>query len=348
VHAITLGCACVVACGRVRFDVIPEADGGGDATVTTGDAGPPRGVYLANGGTSAASSWVRFYPPSATTTTAPLRTIAGPTSGLDGPEGLYVDVARGELYVANFFAPYSVRVFALESDGDAAPLRTLDSGTFLEPRRAFVDQAHDEMILTDFSGAVFVYPRLASGQDAPLRKIAGTLTLIDNPLDTALDQVADELYVATNNVDGANHGGVVVFDRTASGNVAPKRVIGGTNGHFNATAGTWMTLDVVNRELYVAAYDGAGVDVFDMTATGNATPKRELVGAATHLANASEMFIDNATDRLDVVLAQPTNEVLVFPRTASGNVAPLLELTPSGADSLWGFAIDGATAFTGP
>jgi hypothetical protein len=201
------------------------------------------------------------------------------------------------------------------------------------------------MIVTDFDDAVRTYPRLASGATAPVRELQGAATLINNPLETALDPVNDELYTTTANIDGANHAGILVFDRTATGNVAPKRTIAGTNTHLDPSTGVWVALDLVNRELYVSADNGAGIAVFDMTANGNVAPKREIIGAATTLDHASTMLVDNTSDRLDVVL---TNRVVVFPRTTSGNVAPVQELTVSDATSLWGFATDGSTGLTGP
>jgi hypothetical protein len=342
----------VWGCGRSGFDVERRTDGAIDVPSDIAvDAAPLRGVYISNGGVNAATSSVAFFAPDASATANPTRVLTGPSSGLDGPLGLFADVTHGELYVANFFPPYSIRVYPLGAEGDVAPTRTLDAGTvsrLFEPRHAWIDLAHDEMIVADFDGALRSYPRTASGEVAPLREISGAATLIDNPLELALDPVNDEIYVTTDNVDGMSHSAVLVFDRTATGNVAPKRIVDGSNASFNQNAAEWLALDLVNRELLVGTHNATAISVFDMTASGNAVPKRELLGTATLLNNVATMFVDNTSDRIDVVLQQPTNQLLVFPRTASGNVAPLLHLvSPSFAD-IWGFAVDGTTGFTGP
>ena len=83
------------------------------------------------------------------------------------------------------------------------------------------DEIHDEIVVPQqFGQAILTFKGSARGEEPPIRVIQGSKTLL-----TALDRLAvdpynDEIYVP----EGDR---VLVFDRNANGNVAPKRVLGG-------------------------------------------------------------------------------------------------------------------------
>src|SRR6266496_2907899 len=70
---------------------------------------------------------VTVYARTANGDVAPLRTISGAATGLNGPFGLAVDTVNNELAVANIgnAAPYSITVYARTANGNVAPLRTI-------------------------------------------------------------------------------------------------------------------------------------------------------------------------------------------------------------------------------
>src|SRR5262245_14102267 len=70
------------------------------------------------------SGTVTVYARTARGNTAPLRTLAGPATGLSGPFGLVVDPTHNELLVANFDTN-SITVHTLTTSGDSPPTRTL-------------------------------------------------------------------------------------------------------------------------------------------------------------------------------------------------------------------------------
>jgi len=100
---------------------------------------------------------------------APLSTIAGPHTGLEQPVGLDVDRLNGEIVVAD---TQNVLVFALDADGDAPPLRSLNA---IGARGVLVDPVAGELFVIEGS-VIEVYTRLASGNAAPLRTIRGPST----------------------------------------------------------------------------------------------------------------------------------------------------------------------------
>ena len=56
---------------------------------------------------------------------APIRVIAGPSTGLVAPFAITVDAVNNELYVSDFFGS-AVHVYPLDADGDVAPRRVVN------------------------------------------------------------------------------------------------------------------------------------------------------------------------------------------------------------------------------
>ena len=82
-----------------------------------------------------------------------------------------------------------------------------------------------------------------------------------------LDAEHDEMAVA-NSGDSS----IRIFGRTATGNVAPVRIIKGPRTGIHGPMG--VTFDVKNDELWVANYGDHTALVFARTASGDVAPKR--------------------------------------------------------------------------
>jgi hypothetical protein len=122
-------------------------------------------------------------------------------------------------------------------------------------------------------------------------------------------EAESEIFVATGS-------GVLVFPRTATGNVAPIRTLPG----FGGTGGAFV--DTVNNEVFVVDSSPA-VHVYARTANGlGVAPVRTITGAATQLHGPFGIFVDTVHDEV-YVAETGDNKLLVFPRTANGNVAPI-------------------------
>ena len=82
----------------------------------------------------------------------------------------------------------------------------------------------------------------------------------------------NELYVA----NGSGNT-ITAHGRTANGNVAALRTIGGATTGF---VYMWnIVADAVNNEIIVADYNGNSVKVFNRSANGNVAPIRTIAGA---------------------------------------------------------------------
>jgi DNA-binding beta-propeller fold protein YncE len=117
------------------------------------------------------------------------------------------------------------------ANGGAPPLRVLQGPKtgLVQPDTLYVDLAHDEMIVDSGDDSVLVFPRTASGDVEPLRRIGGPKTRIRNIYGMAVDSVHNLIMIA-NRVETTgreSNDGILIFNRTDSGDVAPRAVISG-------------------------------------------------------------------------------------------------------------------------
>lgn len=211
----------------------------------------------------------------------PKRRIAGPLTGLNRPAGLAVDPVHRELYVANDLdSGSSIVVFPLGANGNVPPLRTLRGpATGIEgPIGMAVDFVHDELLVANYKvsegGSIVVFPRTASGNFPPLRTIQGPQTRFDQPQGLALDLLHDEIVVANSSFLSGAPGSILVFPRTAVGDVAPIRSIGGpATGLCNPIG---IALDLAHDEILTANSHfssfpcESSVTVYERAANGDA------------------------------------------------------------------------------
>jgi hypothetical protein len=284
-------------------------------------------ILVSNGGQAYR---VTAFADGATGNVAPLRTIEGAQSNFQLPAQMYADTVHGELYVANDLGS-RVSVYPLGSSGNVAPLRTIEgAATGLdESGGVTVDLVHDEIVVVNFDnghdGSVTVYPRLANGNVAPLRTIKGAATGLRWAVNAAVDPVAGEIFVTCQG-DGSAQGtpGVRVFSRTANGNVAPLRTLTGPATHIDTPYGIF--LDRPHGEILITDR-GGWVSAFARAANGNAAPLRRIAGAQTGLLETLGVAVLGDSE---IVVANDgeggnnysDDAVLVFPRTANGNLAP--------------------------
>jgi hypothetical protein len=303
-------------------------------------------VYVAN--TENAS--VTVYETTAVGDAPPIRTISGERTGLVFPMSVTTDLENQELYVADFHGQ-AVRVFDLMADGDVAPLRTLINGSnsnLSQPRMVGLDLIRDEIYVISINDAIRVFPRTASGDASPIRTIEGPLTRIDNPVTIVVDLVHDEIIVDSYEAGGDNEAGILVFPRTASGDVHPLRVIAGPNTQFGTFTNA-VDLDLTRDEIYAQGNDGVGVVVFPRTASGNVSPIRNLVGPSTGIDFIGGLLVDEPNQRIILTGGYISDEILVFDRLATGDSEPLMSVAGTNTDLAgpWGLALDGRGGFTG-
>ena len=256
--------------------------------------------------------------------------------------GTRAALAQDELFVTNGGGD-TVTVYARTANGNMAPLRTISGGAtgLSTPRGLAVDTVNNELAVanggTGGSPSITVYALTANGNVAPLRTISGAATgLTVNTVGLAVDTVNNEFFVAIGAVLSPS---VLVFARTANGNVAPLRTISGAATGLNSPYG--VAVDIVNNEVAVTNLSGNSVTVYARTANGNASPLRTISGAATGLNGSTGLAVDTVNNEL-VVSSIFGNSVTVYARTANGNVAPLRTISgaATGLNGPLGNAVD--------
>jgi hypothetical protein len=277
--------------------------------------------------TNSEANLVAVYVRTATGSTPPIRTIQGPATGLNRPEGIALDLQNGEIVVANSNGS-SITVYPLSASGDAAPLRTITGpATGLSfPVGLAVDSTNNEIVVANAgSNSVTSYARTASGDAAPLRGLFGIATGLDFPTGLVLDLAHDEIAVTTQEVAFDS---VRVYARTASGNVAPLRTISGGSTGLNGARG--IALDPVADEFLVATNLGLSVTAHPRTANGNVAPTRTLTASAGGFP--AGVAVDSVNNELLVTNNfKGSSALTAYPLGASGSPPPLRVLNATAA-----------------
>jgi len=161
----------------------------------------------------------------------PTRVIAGQTARVSRTmHGIFYDATHDEIVVPVALGG-AVLTLPGGADGGAPPLRVLQgpATSLVQPDTLYVDVAHDEMIVDSGDDSVLVFPRTATGNIAPIRKLGGPKTQIRNIYGMSVDSVHNVIVVA-NRVDlggRESSDGILIFNRTDSGDVPPRAVIAG-------------------------------------------------------------------------------------------------------------------------
>jgi hypothetical protein len=117
------------------------------------------------------------------------------------------------------------------ANGGEPPLRVLQGPKtgLVQPDTLYVDVAHDEMMVDSGDDSVLVFSRTANGDVEPIRKLGGPKTKIRNIYGITVDSVHN-LIIIGNRVDlggRESEDGILIFNRTDTGDVAPRAVIAG-------------------------------------------------------------------------------------------------------------------------
>jgi hypothetical protein len=307
---------------------ISACGGNSPATTTTTTTTTPLGatlpgvyVFQSGGFSPPPPSLVLLFPKSANGAVTPTTVVTGPadfvctTIAIDSTGNLYLGANDGLILV---YAP-----------GARTPTRTIQPVEF---------NSNQPMVAlaVDGSGNIYAagggipigntntlccgvaeYASTANGRVAATRFISGAATTIGQVSQIAVDS-SNNLYIAQ--LADVDPQSILIFNSTATGNVAPTATIGGSNTGIFSPCG--LALDK-GGDVYVeseAAFDSGPVSIFEFSkgATGNVAPTRTISGAATMLENFG-ITVDSTTGNL-YTIAGPG--ILMFPKTAVGNVAP--------------------------
>ena len=268
--------------------------------------------------------------------TEPKRVISGPNTRAEMLCGVYIDPVTKEVYVLNNDTQNWLPVFSRDARGNATPSRYLAAphGTF----GIAVDEEKQEMFLTvQHQNAVVVYRKQASGEEKPLRTIAGSDTQLEDPHGIALD-LKNKLIFVSNfgnaQVSPPGSGGgrraadtygkfeppsITVYPLDASGNVKPLRIIEGSKTRLNWPS--QMAFHEPRQELFVANDADDSILVFRAGDQADVAPIRAIKGPNTGIKNPPGIALDIKNGEVSVA-SMGTHAVLFFPITADGDVKP--------------------------
>jgi len=289
-------------------------------------------------------------PPTATMT-EPKRVIGGLNTHIEFNCGLYVDQKTGDIYSVTNDTIDTLTIFSREKRGNVSPTRELYTphGTF----GIAVDEGREEMFLaSQHANSVFVYRKMAEGDEKPLRTIVGGKTQMEDPHGVAIDPKNGWIFVSnhghgrppdgavgpggvgwglqglnrTEGEEGVHRGGyfeppsITVYPLEADGDVAPLRIIEGPKTQLNWPSN--MYYDADHEELFVANDADDSILVFSGRAEGDVAALRVLKGPKTGLKNPTGIFIDSKNQEL-VVSNMGNHSATTYRRDASGDTPPL-------------------------
>jgi DNA-binding beta-propeller fold protein YncE len=216
----------------------------------------------------------------------------------------------------------AVLVFKGDASGEQPPVRVIQGlkTRMVRPQTIAVDPVHDEIIVGDTSArTVFVFDRQANGDVPPKRILTGDKTKLLDIVGVAVDPVRNVIVASTRS---ANTIGMVTFNRTDTGNVAPRTVIAGPRtglGHFRQVAvdsetGRIFIAQQSMREKQLEAYSGdtprsdeerqaaqaastgrAGpgfIGIWDIDDNGDVPPRAMIQGPASRLMSPGGVMLD--------------------------------------------------------
>jgi DNA-binding beta-propeller fold protein YncE len=286
----------------------------------------------------------------------PKRMIQGENTFLEFACSVYVDPATGDIYGINNDTLNWMTVFDRNAKGNAAPNRKLATPhtTF----GMVADEERQELLMTiQDDQAIVVFPKKAKDQEEPTRLIQGPKTLMADPHGIALDPKHKLIFVTNwgslnertketpagvrlegragrnrkkanwpipreNNIPGSGKyyaPSITVYEKDASGDVAPLRVISGPKTMMN-----WPTAIAVHPdrgEIFVANDTADLITVYRITDNGDVAPIRTLKGTKTMIKNPTGVAVDLKNNEL-WISNFGSHSATVFPIDASGNVVP--------------------------
>lgn len=198
-----------------------------------------KNIFVANGYNTTSPS-VTEYATGATGNATPIRTIAGPNTGLSYPTGITLD-RQNRIYVANANPPTyngAVTVYSATANGNATPIQTITGPNTGLGNGAYGIVYHNKRVLvTSGTNQVSIFPKASTGNVTPIKSISGGNTLIIGPIGIAVGP-NNRIFV-TNNSSAPSVTVFKAYINLAFGNnnVVPVRLVTGTSTQLNEPYG---------------------------------------------------------------------------------------------------------------
>lgn len=233
------------------------------------------------------------------------RTLLGRTM-----HGIDYDPMHDEIVVPQQFGQ-AILVFRASSRGEEPPIRVIQGPAtqLIALDRLAVDPYNNEIYVPEGDN-VLVFDRTANGNVAPKRILGGPDTGFTAAGSVAIDRTRNLLIVGASarGASGPGSDQIAIFDRTAAGNVKPKRVITGSRSRLG---------DVGNMRVYsegglIFAIQQAGyVGVWSVEDDGDAPPRFTVGGPNGILQKPRGLDLDPRHNAV-IVSDKQLNAVMTF------------------------------------
>jgi hypothetical protein len=230
------------------------------------------------------------------------RTMLGRTM-----HGIDYDHLHDEIVVPQQFGQ-AILIFKGSARGEEPPVRVIQGSKtrLIAMDRLAVDPYNDEIYVPE-GDAVLVFDRKANGNVAPKRVLEGPNTGFTAAGTVAIDHVRNLLVVGASLPEG-DGSQLAIFDRTASGNVKPKRVISGPK----ARLGNPGNMRVHPELGLVFVVQQAGyVGVWSIEDSGDVAPRFTVGGPKGILQKPRGLDIDPKHNAV-IVSDKGLNAVMTF------------------------------------
>ncbi len=250
----------------------------------------------------------------------PVRRIDGQGSLLGRTmHGIVYDGLHDEFTVPQQFAQ-AILTYRGSANGEERPVRIIQGphSQLDAPEHLEVDPVHNEIFVPTRHASILVFPRDGEGDVAPIRVLQGPDTLLTGDNVIAVDSVHSLLLVGTS--VGKGQARLLIFNRTDSGNVKPKAVIGGPASHLNDFGGP-IAVYPPKSEIIVSvrgtgpyaelSSDEAYVGVWNISDNGDVPPKWTIGGPKGILRMPRGIALDVKNKNM-LVSDKRLNAVLTF------------------------------------
>jgi hypothetical protein len=295
-------------------------------------SGPGGNLYVGGyQGSDATTGEILIFAAGATGSATPTTTITGGISNngttFDFPYFITFN-SKGQLFVQS--DDYSIVAFAPDATGAATPTQYISWGqTNFNDIWGIAADAAGEVFIADYgNNAVYAFAAGATGNAAPVRTITGTDTAVfTEPYLLASDDAGD---ITVSNYNG-----------NSNANIRPSQNPVRANLEVHRQRLTPPFLSAEARPNPHSELPGLATSVvtFPAGSNGNAKPSRVLSGSSTNIVDPEALTIDAVSNLYYVDYINSSYITMLFPATATGNVAPTTSFTSTAVTDSYGGSI---------
>ena len=230
--------------------------------------------------------------------------------------GIAYDAIHDEIVVPQQFGQ-AILTFAGSANGEVEPLRVIRGSRtqLVAPDCLGIDALTSDIFVPE-GDRVLVFSRTANGNAEPSRVLAGPDTRLGSAHTVAVDNTHDLLVVVSTPPGIRNAYEILLFDREASGNVKPKRVISGLPAFGNVAVDPergliFVVLPPRVGTAFVPTASVGYVGVWSVTDDGPVPPRYTIGGPNGVLIEPRGVTLD-LKNKAVIVSDKQLNAILTF------------------------------------